>query len=158
MSTCAIQKLSPQQRSFYFNLGINWQVGKWTEVDVCEASMYRMKEALLGNSNNKMNRAQSWETARNLSNLLLLVAVLGLCGTGRASFSVGTGSVAMALAFSSCSAQAQWPYGTRDLSSSTRDQTHVRCIGRQMLNHWITREVPSNYSVISQIKMIQQSK
>ena len=53
MSTCAIQKLSPQQRSFYFNLGINWQVGKWTEVDVCEAPMYRMKEALLGNSNNK---------------------------------------------------------------------------------------------------------
>ena len=29
-----------------------------------------------------------------------------------------------------------------DLSSLTRDQTHVPCIGRQILNHWTTREVP----------------
>ena len=27
-------------------------------------------------------------------------------------------------------------------SSWTRDQTHVHCIGRQVHNHWITREVP----------------
>ena len=26
-------------------------------------------------------------------------------------------------------------------SSQTRDQTHVSCIGRQILNHWTTREV-----------------
>ena len=26
-------------------------------------------------------------------------------------------------------------------SSSTRDQTHVSCIGRQTFNHWTTREV-----------------
>ena len=26
-------------------------------------------------------------------------------------------------------------------SSWTRDQTHVLCIGRQILNHWNTREV-----------------
>ena len=29
-----------------------------------------------------------------------------------------------------------------DLSSLTRDQTHVLYIGRQILNHWTTREVP----------------
>ena len=27
-------------------------------------------------------------------------------------------------------------------SSQTRDQTHVPCTGRQILNHWTTREVP----------------
>ena len=27
-------------------------------------------------------------------------------------------------------------------SSQTRDQTHVPCIGRRILNHWTTREVP----------------
>ena len=30
----------------------------------------------------------------------------------------------------------------RDLSSSTRDQTRVLCITRQILNHWAIREVP----------------
>ena len=29
------------------------------------------------------------------------------------------------------------------LSSQTRDQTHVPCIGRQILNHWTAREVPT---------------
>ena len=29
-----------------------------------------------------------------------------------------------------------------DLSSPTKDQTHIPCIGRQSLNHWTTREVP----------------
>ena len=28
-----------------------------------------------------------------------------------------------------------------DLSSPTRDWTHVPCIGRQILNHWTTRQV-----------------
>ena len=28
-----------------------------------------------------------------------------------------------------------------DLSSPTRDQTCISCIGRQILNHWTTREV-----------------
>ena len=27
-------------------------------------------------------------------------------------------------------------------SSCTRDRTHVPCTGRQILNHWITRQVP----------------
>ena len=31
----------------------------------------------------------------------------------------------------------------RDLSSLTRDWTHVPCIGRLILYHWTTREVPS---------------
>ena len=35
------------------------------------------------------------------------------------------------------------PRGMWDLSSLTRDQTRVPpCIGRQILNHWTTREVP----------------
>ena len=29
-----------------------------------------------------------------------------------------------------------------DLSSPNRDGTHVPCTGRQILNHWTTREVP----------------
>ena len=32
--------------------------------------------------------------------------------------------------------------GIWDLSSPTRGQTHIPCIGRQILNHWTTREVP----------------
>ena len=30
--------------------------------------------------------------------------------------------------------------GTHGIISLTRDQTHVSCIGRQVLNHWTTRE------------------
>ena len=29
-----------------------------------------------------------------------------------------------------------------DLNSPTSDLAHVPCIGRQILNHWTTREVP----------------
>ena len=32
--------------------------------------------------------------------------------------------------------------GMWDLSSPTRDQTHVPCIGRWILYHWTTREIP----------------
>ena len=35
-----------------------------------------------------------------------------------------------------------------DLNSLTGDQTHVLCIGRQILNHWATREVPKLYVLI----------
>ena len=35
-----------------------------------------------------------------------------------------------------------WPQDIWDLISPTRDQTCTPCIGRQNLNHWITREVP----------------
>ena len=34
-----------------------------------------------------------------------------------------------------------WAFG--DLSSWTRVQTHIPCIGRQVLNHWTTRKVLS---------------
>ena len=64
------------------------------------------------------------------------------------------------MGFSSCGMQAQqlWLTGSRAQvqqlwcmglvaprhvgSSQTRDQTHVPCIGRQILNHCATREVP----------------
>ena len=50
-------------------------------------------------------------------------------------------------AFSSCGSQAQWLWLTglvapRHVGSSrTRARTRVPCIGRQILNHWATREV-----------------
>ena len=42
---------------------------------------------------------------------------------------------------SSCDRQAWLPRGT-DLTSRTRDQTCVPCIGKWIFNHWTTREVP----------------
>ena len=36
----------------------------------------------------------------------------------------------------------------RDLSSPTRDRTHIPCSGRWSLNHWTTREVPAVASYI----------
>ena len=42
-------------------------------------------------------------------------------------------------------ARAWLPHGMWDLSSPTRDRTHVPCIGRWILNHWTTRGVPSIY-------------
>ena len=39
------------------------------------------------------------------------------------------------------------PWGTRDLSSPTRDRTRTPCFGRQSLNHWTAREVPS-FSIV----------
>ena len=33
-------------------------------------------------------------------------------------------------------------WSTWDLCSLIRDQTHLLCVGRQILNHWTTREVP----------------
>lgn len=31
-----------------------------------------------------------------------------------------------------------------DLSSPTKNQTHIPCIGRQNLHHWATRQVPTD--------------
>lgn len=42
---------------------------------------------------------------------------------------------------SSHSPRAKWSHGMWDLNSQTRDQTGVPCMGRQILNHWTTREV-----------------
>ena len=51
-------------------------------------------------------------------------------------------SVVAARRLSSCGTRAQLPH--RHVGSSrTRDQTHVPCIGRQILNHCATREVPT---------------
>ena len=44
---------------------------------------------------------------------------------------------------SSCGTQAQLPQGMWDLSSLTRDWTHIPCTARWILNHWTAREVPS---------------
>ena len=38
-------------------------------------------------------------------------------------------------------------HGMWDLGSPARDQTHVPCIGRQILSHWTTREEESLPSV-----------
>ena len=35
-----------------------------------------------------------------------------------------------------------WWKGIWDLSSPTRDPAHIPCIGRRILNHWTTGEVP----------------
>ena len=48
----------------------------------------------------------------------------------------GIASVAVACGLS-CFARSMW-----DLSSQSRDQTHVPCTGRRILNHWTTKEVP----------------
>ena len=55
----------------------------------------------------------------------------------------GAGSSLRCVALASCGAQAQLPCGMCGLSSSTRDWTHIPHTGRQILNHWTTREVPS---------------
>ena len=39
-----------------------------------------------------------------------------------------------------CGLCAQLPQGMWDLSSPTRDQTHISCIGRRIPNHWTTRK------------------
>ena len=41
-------------------------------------------------------------------------------------------------------AQGMW-----DLNSLTRDRTHVPCIGKWLLNHWITREFPTSSFLVS---------
>ena len=72
---------------------------------------------------------------------LFIVALGLLCSCGRQS-PERIGSVGAAHRLISCGAWAQLPHGMWDLSSLTRDRTHVPCIGRWILNHWTTREVP----------------
>ena len=45
-----------------------------------------------------------------------------------------------------------------DHSSLTRDRTSTPCIGRQSLNHWTTREVPSNFNMKEQHTVMRQLK
>ena len=42
---------------------------------------------------------------------------------------------------SSCSLVGLWQW---DLSSPTRDWTHVPCFAKCIINHWTTREIPIN--------------
>ena len=57
-----------------------------------------------------------------------------------ASFSCGAWALGLA-SFSSCGEWAPGHMGSV-VSSQTRVRTCVSCIGRQILNHWTTREVP----------------
>ena len=50
--------------------------------------------------------------------------------------------VAVRRLLSSCSMRALLPRSMWDPSYPIRDRTHVPCIGRQILNHWATGEVP----------------
>ena len=69
-----------------------------------------------------------------LSNLFCFVLFLTIFGCA--------GSSLQHTGFSSCGAQAKLPCSMWNLSSLTRDRSHIPCIGRWILNHWITREVP----------------
>ena len=51
------------------------------------------------------------------------------------------GCVVVARGLKHCGARALLPCSMWDLSSLTRDWTPVTCIGRKVLNHWITRKV-----------------
>ena len=53
-----------------------------------------------------------------------------------------TGSLAEACKLNCCGMPALLSCGMWDLSSLTRDQTHIPCIVRWILYHWTTREVP----------------
>ena len=44
-----------------------------------------------------------------------------------------------------------------DPSSQTRNRIHVPCIGKQILNHWTTRDVPS-YHILTRSKEPEQSR
>ena len=72
-------------------------------------------------------RSQVWHTGSSLWHMGSFVAVHGLV---------------LVVACGLQSAWAQMPCSMWDLSSLTRDQTCVLCIGRWILNHWTTREVP----------------
>ena len=74
-----------------------------------------------------------------LASLVATHGLLSSCGTWAPEHA---GSVVAVCRLFSCGMWAQLPHGMWDLSSPTRDQIHVPCIGRQILNHWTTREVP----------------
>ena len=81
--------------------------------------------------------------------LQVLVVAHGILCCGPRASNCGTrvpervGSVVAAHRLSSYGTRAQLACGIQALSSLTRDRTQVPCIGRWILNHWTTREVPS---------------
>ena len=56
---------------------------------------------------------------------------------------------------SNCSTWVQLPCSMQDLSSPLRDRTWVPCIGRRILTHWTTREVPPLFwSLLPQFSLL----
>ena len=62
--------------------------------------------------------------------------VRGLCSLWH------VGSLVEVCGLSSCGMRAQLLCGMWDLSSQTKDRAHVPFIGRWILYHWTTREIP----------------
>ena len=58
--------------------------------------------------------------------------------------------IAAARGLSSCGTQAYLLHHMWDLSSLTKDQTHVSCLGRLIFNHWTTKGVP-RLSILTQV-------
>ena len=52
--------------------------------------------------------------------------------------------------FRSCGTRYTWHVG----SSRTRDWTHAPCIGRRILNHWTSREVPNCVSFSKPLTLV----
>ena len=46
-------------------------------------------------------------------------------------------------------AVSDFRWSTWDLCSLIRDRTHLLCVGRQILNHWTTSEVPDIFISIA---------
>ena len=64
------------------------------------------------------------------------------CGIFVAGFSLVAVSRQKACGLSSCGTGFICPAAWGNLSSLTRNQTHIPCLGRWNLNHWTLREVP----------------
>ena len=84
-----------------------------------------------------LRHAGSFIAARRL--FIVVCGLLSSCGVWAPEH---MGSVVVAYRLSNCCMQAKLLHSMWDLSSLTRDQTRVLCIGRWILNHWTTREVP----------------
>ena len=67
----------------------------------------------------------------------------------------------MALKQASVSRYCAWtqlPHGMWDLSSLVRDQTHVPCVGRQILNHRAAREVWHHIKYLPKVTKLQSGR
>ena len=51
-----------------------------------------------------------------------------------------------------------WLWEMWDLSSQTRDQTHIPCIRRQSLNHWTAKAVPAFVPFLKKISWLYLGK
>ena len=57
---------------------------------------------------------------------------------------------------SSCTCRLCGPVACRILSFPTRDRTCTPCVGRQVLNHWTSREVPQSHNLQSSLAQLHQ--